>query len=693
MHAESSARCAPEPALPHTPIDLIGRMGMVQGMDMEQRLSYQSVVHDRSGAQGWQFGRKHGPNRLSARLPHELPGPAVAVRASGSGGQVFTPLTRQEAVLKAMYDSMDQCASIRQNQCRTAMDACAELEVARAARPSTPAGWYVSVRTGTGADTDAAHPCINGSWSDGQGFSAKCVHRSGDPTWSMERPATLPSCSYMPVGTGTSVSTGTGAVHTCINGTWGDVPVGQGCRGRWVHPYGEPTWSVVRPAVAPSPALDACSATGVASSAQFEPPVRGAEGTERACDARGDEDAGGECGTGSADVESADTVGDDDAGIAGCAAAAATAAAVTAESAAKRGGAGVFVTAPEAAPVTVHRRDKFIAASDADSSSAASVGGATGADVAGAAAGAVLPLHAESGAAGYRHTTGASAHQSASGCGSFTPAGTNVHGPWQDNSGARAPAHQNLQVFPLEMFSIEKNRPSVVHIREQLIVDDGGAAETVAGSLPSVVHIREQLIADDGGDPDPSPRLDDYYDDGTGAGSIRRKAWSLEEDTAILESVQQFGARWRVIAAMLPGRSDDAVRNRWNRLQEQMREGTNHEPTDSMGGADVYVHIPTGEKRKEGYKCSKCGQPKRNHVCTRPDMPTATAKRNAVLARDEAADKVRVSWSREEDMTIRSCVQRVGPRWSLIAQELRGRTEHAVRNRWHRLQTMDEDEA
>ena len=180
----------------------------------------------------------------------------------------------------------------------------------------------------------------------------------------------------------------------------------------------------------------------------------------------------------------------------------------------------------------------------------------------------------------------------------------------------------------------------------------------------------------------------DTYDDGMGAGSIRRKAWTLEEDTAILESVQQMGARWRVIASLLPGRSDDAVRNRWNRLQEQMREGTNHQQ-DSSGGADSFVPIQAAERRKEGYKCSKCGQPKRNHVCTMAHMPTATAKQRAAQARS-GDDVVRVSWSREEDMTIRSCVQRVGPRWSLIAQQLRGRTEHAVRNRWHRLQTMEE---
>ena len=56
--------------------------------------------------------------------------------------------------------------------------------------------------------------------------------------------------------------------------------------------------------------------------------------------------------------------------------------------------------------------------------------------------------------------------------------------------------------------------------------------------------------------------------------ALPRKEWSAEEDTLIRSGVEQLGCRWRVIAAQLPGRSDDAVRNRWSRLQESMRGGT-----------------------------------------------------------------------------------------------------------------------
>ena len=93
-----------------------------------------------------------------------------------------------------------------------------------------------------------------------------------------------------------------------------------------------------------------------------------------------------------------------------------------------------------------------------------------------------------------------------------------------------------------------------------------------------------------------------------------RKPWLASEDQTIVDSVREMGFKWRLIAAMLPGRSDDAVRNRWNRLQEAIRDGTSRLLGGGSGGGGG-DGAPM-EKVKAGYKCSKCGQPKRNHQCT-----------------------------------------------------------------------------
>jgi hypothetical protein len=47
-------------------------------------------------------------------------------------------------------------------------------------------------------------------------------------------------------------------------------------------------------------------------------------------------------------------------------------------------------------------------------------------------------------------------------------------------------------------------------------------------------------------------------------------------------------------------------------------------------------------------------------------------------------------WSREEDEIILLSVAQIGPRWIEIANRLPGRTDHAARNRYHRLQRFNQ---
>ena len=124
-------------------------------------------------------------------------------------------------------------------------------------------------------------------------------------------------------------------------------------------------------------------------------------------------------------------------------------------------------------------------------------------------------------------------------------------------------------------------------------------------------------------------------------GATSRKEWSAWEDEAIRNGVQTIGTRWRQIAAELPGRSDDAVRNRWARLQQ------------SLSG-------------------NKLAAPPR-------------------VKRTDGAEQ-RQSWTEEEDSIISSSVREFGHRWNRIAERLPRRTEHAIRNRWHRIQMREFEE-
>jgi len=104
-----------------------------------------------------------------------------------------------------------------------------------------------------------------------------------------------------------------------------------------------------------------------------------------------------------------------------------------------------------------------------------------------------------------------------------------------------------------------------------------------------------------------------------------------------------------VIAALLPGRTDDAVRNRYLRLLKK-RNADGDGPALNPSGGITSQDLADCEAVKKG------------------DM-----------------------WTAEEDAAITDAVIRYGQKWQLISEHVPGRSANAVRNRFLRCNGISAD--
>ncbi|TMW63743.1 hypothetical protein Poli38472_002684 [Pythium oligandrum] len=147
------------------------------------------------------------------------------------------------------------------------------------------------------------------------------------------------------------------------------------------------------------------------------------------------------------------------------------------------------------------------------------------------------------------------------------------------------------------------------------------------------------------------------------------RRWSKHEDESLRLAVERSGERnWKAIAEQVPGRNHTQCLQRWTKVLK---------PGLIKGHWDPEEDAKLRELVAEG---------KRNWGQVASLIPGRTSKQCRERWCNHLDPNInKGAYTEEEDRIILEMQARLGNRWSIIAQQLKGRTEDAVKIRWKSL--------